>query len=88
MPLAAPITPGGLVAATTLFPSADEATDAQNPEGTLLDVQDIPELSDVKIAPSSSAATNLIPSTEEATLCQYKPGVAFDVHVAPASVEM
>ena len=72
-------------AATSVEPSADEATEHQLVSGALVTFQVVPELVDVIIWPSgiTDTATILLPSAEEATDHQYSFGAAVADQVAP-----
>jgi hypothetical protein len=58
-----------LTAATSLLPSADEATDCQlsEEEEPACAIQLVPLLIDVQIKPSFATVTSLVPSADEAT---------------------
>ena|SRR5437867_984666 len=61
--------------ATSLVPSADDATENQSNIGTLVGNQVKPELVEIIIGPGPLAtATNLVPSAEEAIACQFPIG--------------
>src|SRR5437660_12856154 len=61
--------------ATSLVPSADEATENQSNMGALVESQVKPELVETIIGPGPLAtATNFAPSAEDATACQLATG--------------
>jgi hypothetical protein len=85
--------------ATSLLPSAEEATLVQGDGGTLLVIQVVPELVEVKIGPlttdpvvvvgvAPTTATNLFPSAEEATAIKFLLGMLFDIQSMPTFVEV
>jgi hypothetical protein len=71
-------------AATSLVPSAEEATDDQEPSGALLCVQVVPE--SVEVIKPLPAATSLVPSAEEASDDQELLGALVCIQVAPEFV--
>jgi hypothetical protein len=77
--------PPPLTAATSLHPSADDATANQYRPGALLETQVVPKLVEVKM-PSAFAVISFMPSAEQAMDSPANP-VAY-VHVAPESVEI
>jgi len=80
--------------ATSLFPSAEEATQDQPmpTAGTLFDAQVNPQSDEVKIifeevTLGAAAAINFLPSAEEATDTQARIGALLVIQVAPEFVE-
>jgi hypothetical protein len=79
--------PPPFTAATSLFPSVEEATQVRNPGGTLVfQVQFVPESSEVK-TPRLPPATNLMPSAEQAMEFQNETGEPVACQVSPPSRE-
>lgn len=78
-------------AATSIFPSADEATELQYSDGRLFETHVAPELVEVKTAPEPGLlaviATNSHPSADEATEDHESFVSAVADHVAPELVE-
>jgi hypothetical protein len=74
--------------ATSLLPSAEDATHDQNVFVALVGVHVAPEFVEVKIEPHLNAATSMVPSADEATEVQPPTGAVDAVQVAPESVEV
>ena len=77
-----------LTAATSLFPSAEEAMQIQLVVGALFVVHVAPPSADVQMPPPLATAANRLPSAEEARQVQRQRGAVVLVQRIPALVEM
>lgn len=74
--------------ATSLLPSAEEATPFQLWSGTVFGIQVRPEFVEVYIASPVANATSLAPSADEATAFQHPSGAVEAVQVTPELLDV
>jgi hypothetical protein len=77
--------------ATSVIPSADDATEINRRTGALFVTQEAPEFVEVKIQclpETITAATNLVPSAEDATAFQLAESTLFEAQFIPELLDV